>query len=293
MRPQFFVALAALVACSGGGGDGSPPGPDADVDPAPLFGTAASTITLTEMVPGDGGPASFARIRAEFADASLVFQAEVAREGNCRLLTWDEPLCDPACGDAACVEPGTCVPYPTRFGVGTLTVTGLVEPVSLDPDALDLYVHEGTDDLFAPDAAIAISASGDDLPAFTLAVAAPSVDRIRIGGAAGGFPDFQPGEGHTFRWSPVDPGSRVRLHMASDRFHGQPNAAVVECEGPDVGALAVPAAILDAFIDRDNWSCGRCPEQTLSRHRRATTDDGAVEILVGESYSFYYYGYRP
>ena len=59
---------------------------------------------------------------------------EIASEGDCQLMRRNNPFCKPACepGDT-CDFDGNCVPYPSNQDLGTVTITGLISPVEMEP----------------------------------------------------------------------------------------------------------------------------------------------------------------
>jgi hypothetical protein len=59
---------------------------------------------------------------------------ETASEGDCRLLRRNNPFCDPACDPGeTCDFDGTCLPYPANQDLGVVTITGLVQEVTMEP----------------------------------------------------------------------------------------------------------------------------------------------------------------
>lgn len=304
MKHLALFGLIAAVACGDGGnaspdgGVGNDAGPsvDADVDPAPRFERYAATIEVIENSAITGDATSYGYIAAGFAPAPFpTLHAEAAREGSCRLLLWENPRCEPACVDAACVATDTCEPYPSPQSAGTLTLAGLHTTAVLEPNALNGYFANVESDLFANGARITASAEGDDLGAFEISVDAPDVDNLAVQDAGTlDFPAFQPDANFEFRWAATDPSARVRLRMAADAAHGQPFAAVIECDAPDTGSLTIPAALLTEFIAPQHWSCGECPVESLTRYRHATMDlagGQTLELRVGNTVQFFYWGY--
>jgi hypothetical protein len=78
--------------------------------------------------------------------------------------------------------------------------------------------------------------------------------------------------------------------------HGLPPNAVIECEGPDVGELRIPAALIDGmpdFFEADSCSgiaCVSidCPPATIARYAGATVTAGseAVSLRVESEVTF-------
>jgi len=302
MKLSALLGFVALVAC-GDGGAGVPDGSDghmgpfldADVDPTPHFERYAATIHVIETSALAGDATGYSYITAGLGTAPLpLVHTETAREGSCRLLLWENPRCEPACVDSACVATDTCEPYPTNQSAGALTVTGLRNATVIDPDLFNGYTSDVLDDLFAQGAHITASAEGDTVGAFEISVDAPDVGNLEVENAGNlDFPAFAADTDFTFQWTATDPSARVQLRMAADAAHGQPFSAMVECDAPDTGSLTVPAALVTEFIAPQHWSCGECPTQTLTRYRSATIDlDGeTLELRVGNTVQFFYFGF--
>ena len=61
---------------------------------------------------------------------------DVGGNDECRLLKRNLLFCDPACGfDETCGFDGECVPFPLNIDLGELQIDGLVEGVTLQPQA--------------------------------------------------------------------------------------------------------------------------------------------------------------
>ena len=59
---------------------------------------------------------------------------EIASEGDCKLLRRNLPFCSPSCDvGTTCDFDGQCVPEPSNQDLGTVTVKGLVQAVSMEP----------------------------------------------------------------------------------------------------------------------------------------------------------------
>jgi hypothetical protein len=65
---------------------------------------------------------------------------EIASEGDCKLLRRNLPFCTPSCGvGTTCDFDGECVPEPSNQDLGTVTVKGLVQAVSMEPAIGNTY----------------------------------------------------------------------------------------------------------------------------------------------------------
>ncbi|MCA9706750.1 MAG: hypothetical protein KDK70_12940, partial [Myxococcales bacterium] len=77
-------------------------------------------------------------IRAALVQTTL-YTVE-AEEGECRLVTTENPFCDPPCGGGeVCTISAQCVAFPERIAVGTVTITGMEVPVAMEPAADQRY----------------------------------------------------------------------------------------------------------------------------------------------------------
>jgi hypothetical protein len=204
--------------------------------------------------------------------------AEVAREGDCVLWRRDNPFCDPPClaGDT-CDHDGQCIPFPANQDVGTVTVSGLAEPVEMTP--LQPGNRYSFTDLpnpaFAPGAEIRLRSTGG------------AVGRLALDGR--GFSPVVP-EGDTWllaagqalavRWDAAGAaeGTRVGLRINVDQ-HGNTPVTLV-CDAPDTGSAEIPRGLVDALLDAgiSGYPNGRITRATTDR---ADVREGCVELRVG------------
>jgi hypothetical protein len=295
----LFLGLVLVPGAAGCGGDrdpggGADAGAGADAadpgDPAPIFERPPSSIEIVTF------PAATHATGRLYEERLPEVQEEVARAGACRLLRTEPFYCfETPCTDQLCVGQDQCAPYPPALAAGTLTLRGAGDPVVVESFFPGMYFGHAQHDLAPPGTTLTVEASGGDLPAFTAQVEAPAVAAPALEGAADpGFPPLAAGTDLVLRWSPVDPGSRVRLFMSSDVFHGTPSPAILECDAPDTGELTVAADLVDGFVDPANWGCGECPIQYLTRYRRQVVDVAGheIEIAVGNRADFYYHPTR-
>jgi hypothetical protein len=282
------IAIAVTTGCGGGGGDG--PGSDADPGPVdPIFDDAdgRDRVDLVEGVwPGVGS--AWAGVTAWFSDTPALL-TESARAGACRLLVSDVMYCEGCEGFCA---GGVCRDWPVGRSAGTITIGGLVRPLTLtwmnDYYAQSPQPQPG-DDLFAPDAAITVAAAGDEVAGFTAHVGGVAPIAPRLAGACANELHVTHGEDLAITWPDPVAGARVRLRLPSpNNGHGMPPRAVIECEGRDTGAFTVPAALIDGLPDLvETDACAGvacagfdCPPASLARYTRATAAAGAETVVV-------------
>ena len=216
------------------------------------------------------------------------WQAEVMRSGECRLLEPTPAFCTACTG--VCVATETCEPYPSYASAGGLTFTGLVvDPFALAPMILGgqpyWYASQGGLGTggFAATTTVAVRAAGDAVPAFALATpaVAPLVDDL-VSPLT-----LTPGQDAEVTWRPAAGDARVRLRLnANNTGHAAPYHAIIECDSPDDGHIAIDRALIDRFprtVDLGACVGSDCPPSTLTRYRVAAIDVGGapVELVVG------------
>lgn len=241
-----MFACALLAAC--GGGDSSDPDPD-------LPGEVAGRIEIVEY---DGLDLGF--VTAHFTDAELM--PELARDGDCRV--YEQPCLG---------QVGACG-APEGVSAGTLDITGLWQPVSLEPGWNAQYWADSVPhDVFADDAVVTATAAGDALEPFSLN--AGGVVPIESDLAGSEQPPLGDGPA-TFSWTAGDGAgdARVRLEInAADVCHAGAHWLVLECDADDTGSLVVTSEVL-AAIPAGYFGCGA----SLSRYRNDLISAEGLEI---------------
>jgi hypothetical protein len=224
------------------------------------------------------------------------WQLETMRAGSCRLLEHEPVFCTACAG--VCVAPEVCEPYPDHASAGDLTFAGLRgPPLTLQPSPY-WYASQGQlpADAVADDATVTVTATGAAVPAFTVAAAAvPPLDPA-VAPIADDELHLADGADRTVTWSaaaPADPTLRVRVTLnANNQGHGNPYAAVIECDAADVGALTISASLIEAFpTTTRHEACegSDCPVSTITRYRRGSVDvEGVpVDLIVASQRSFW------
>ena len=214
----------------------------------------------------------YASVTGEVAEGviPLTVLQLVKEEGGCKLLQKVNPFCDPPCGPGElCKHDGSCIPYPENQSVGTMTVDGLKVPVSMEPGPTKLYAETKVPfPMFDAGAPITITATGGDLPGFTLH--GTGVEDLVL-------PDsviaMVKGEPLTFSWEPptVDTGAMMYISLNVDQHGNSP--VTLKCEVPDNGNFQIPATLV-----KDLLEFGVSGFATLDLYRR-TVD--SVELAPG------------
>lgn len=289
---RWTIALALCAACGsdpgGGGGDAGPGdddggggGQDAgdpEDGPISLDGTCAmGTAIGTFVVEAQD---EFSLVDGAVADGVVPVSIleEVGREGDCVLWRRNNPFCDPPClaGDT-CDHDGQCIPFPANQDVGTVTVTGLAEPVEMTP--LQPGNRYSFTDLpnpaFAPGAEIRLRSSEG------------TYGRLALDGR--GFSPLlpgddtwllAPGQALAVHWDAAGAaeGTRVGLRITVDQHGNTP--VTLSCDVPDTGSAQIAASLVDALLDAgiSGFPNGRITRATTDR---ADVRDGCVELRVG------------
>ena len=210
-------------------------------------------------------------------------QQLVLEEGNCRYLKLYGGFCDPPCDpEDLCTGADQCVTEPAGISGGTLTIDGLVVPVTIEE--MDYfpgsYVGPGLPaDIFDIDSEVEARLSGDAFPAVglsTTGVAPISVEEDD-------FP-LVAGEDLEVTWTPESGSDACAwLYISGPQsLHGLPTNHIIWCESGDTGHLVVDRTIVDAFFDGGGAIAGDCYYVELSRFVRDTVDTavGAAELRV-------------
>ncbi|ATB27872.1 hypothetical protein [Melittangium boletus] len=290
MKTRHWVVLAssllALTRCGTGstsptpdtGTGGDPPAEDVDTSDLTYKPCDASVrlgqFTVENL---DGYTAVQGRVLNGVVP-STVRNVE-AQEGQCRLLRGRALFCNPACGSSqTCGENGVCIPYPTSQNVGTVNVAGLKVPLSMTPNSARFYSSSSTSMPFPgfdTGASIQLSASGADLPAFTLL--GQGVDALTV---AASDIVIEKGKPVPLSWTPSTSASPARISILLDLAHHGGIAASVECDGiEDTGSFSLPAGLVSKLID---VGVAGFPKITLSRRTADSAEltSGCVDLLV-------------
>lgn len=202
---------------------------------------------------------------------------EVLAEGDCRLLRRMNPFCDPPClAGQTCDLDGACIPFPTNQDVGTVTVTGLDDPVEIEP--LQPGNRYSFTDLpnpaFEPDAEIRLRSTrgkyGElELDGRGFVPIAPVDTQWTIA----------PSTPVDVRWDApdADATTRVELRINVDQHGNSPVS--LACGLPDTGSALIPASLVDALLESgvSGFPSGRLSRGTADS---LDVDDGCVELTV-------------
>ena len=279
-----LFAVAALAAC-GGSDDDAPAGGDAAsaADAGGDAPTGPSDIRISQRSI-DGASIDTGVNAVWWASAPPDPYDVVSQSGPCVLTEADQSGCDGLC-DGVCID-GTCEPVPAARSAGRLTVSGGGEAIEIDPVDGVYSFYQGSPRFAAGDD-ISLTAAGDEVAAFEVAVSAvpdlvaPGIDDLEL----------VPAEDFTVSWQPAEPDSWVRLRLDSNQ-HGQFSPTVIECAVADgAGTITVPGSMIERFWDSPG-TCGECPVQLLVRYRRGSATAGGEPVVLEFASAVSFYPYR-
>lgn len=203
---------------------------------------------------------------------------EVAAEGGCRMLRRDNPFCDPACDPGeACTFENTCVAWPANQDLGTVTIDGLLEPVSMEPvfPGNLYYDTELPHPALLPGELVTLSMPGGVYgPIELYGVGVEPLDATGLAWTLGAGTDLD------LTW-PAPGGPVVRseivVSLSIDQHGVSPSR--LECALDDDGAAAVPATLIDALL---NAGVTGFPAATITRRTadRAPAGAGCLDFEV-------------
>ena len=218
----------------------------------------------------------------------LEFHHEAERSGMCRLLTYEASTCDPMCAPPAVCIDAQCVTTAPLLSAGTVTLSGVgTEVIELAQDMFNNYFWDS--EAPAELSMLTLTAAGDVIEPFDLSVC-PVTSPTPTQDWAAQLQERMPGEAVTLTWSDPVATARIYLRMTTGiGTHGGISPVEIECEGPDVGALELPGAYLDALYAQ-GWSCGECGGNDLLRYHTDRTAGGGptVEFRAEAAASFWH-----
>jgi hypothetical protein len=205
----------------------------------------------------------------------------VRTEGACSLVEAPSYACTPACAATqVCTAELACVDYPVAHSVGTVTVAGLADAVSMAPRAPTYFYtnpttlpHPG----YTDGAGIKLTADGGDGDAFMLlgwgveALAVTSADIVVERGVA--LP---------LAWTPPALTGPAKIKLSINiNGHGLVGQHI-ECTVDDTGSYTIPAALITELVDAGSSGF---PTITFARTTgdAAMLSSGCVDLRVHSS----------
>lgn len=287
-RVASRLAVAGLWCCSlgcGGGGDSSEEfdwsSPDATLE---AYEPCSAEQRVGSFVIDLG--AGFTSVRGQVYDAVTPrdVPVEVAAEGECRLLSAPTLTCNPGCdvSSQVCAPGNVCQPRPQAHDLGRVSVRGLKVPLRMEANPVTkAYANPASAGLphpgFEPGVSLELLSSGGDYePISLLGWGVSGLD---------GVPELVPVRGGApleLSWQPPAAAGPARLHLNLNVNHHGSGNNWIECDVPDTGAAVIPAALIDALLER---GLSGFPTLTVTRRSASSAriEPGCVELLVASS----------
>lgn len=291
MVSGMWLTLLTLLSCAGDktGSDSSghdssatdDSGSDTDLTPetVPLDGYCADDVRYGNFsIEGNGGSYVTGSVGDGVIPATVLTGLETA--GECTLWRKEVLFCDPSCEPGyTCDFDGTCVPYPEGQDLGTVTVTGLVQAVSMSPTVPGNTYYDTTVPTppWEPGALVTLSTTGGVYDPFVLYGVTP--DAFALDSLAWQLTE---GAGLTVTWAAPTSNTRskVRISMNIDQHGTTPVSAV--CWFDDDGSAEVPAAIIDGLIGYGVTGFPRASAARVSADT-ATVGAGCADLWLTSS----------
>jgi len=295
------AVVPSLIACfllASGCDTGNPSGPGDDPEQSTESPCEFTDAAALDLQIGTSFYSVEDPIRAVVYEHAQPNMYEVIAEaGNCRHIVLAPPFCaPPGTYDEICTAASTCEANPGTVSAGTLTITGLSEPVVLDGEDWNEGIYRlGSSD--APPEPL--SDAGDPIVASFSGGAFPAVE-LSTTGVAPFEPDMPTEldipntEELVISWADPEPDSCVELRLHGKAAHdGAPLQDLLLCVVDDTGSLTVPAEILQSFPTSADTICDQyqwCPESEIGRYRQssAQTDAGEARMTVRSVVEFDY-----
>ena len=278
----FGLALVAVAtaACGSSSGD------------APLFATCGDDVRVgqftLDLKSALGDIPAYAQVNGlvrDGVDPKDVWK-EIARDGSCHVSIGPVADCAPACAFGMVCRAGACVTAPAGHPVGTVTMTGLLVPLAMTPNATNASYYgpipAGTAiPPYEIGSAIGLDTEGGDYP--PLSLEARGIEPLEVpDGQSLALTTTVPNNALVVSWTPARAGGAGRVWLSFEIAHHAGIAAELDCDVPDTGTARVPGALLDALVAQGT---GGFPGLTVTRVATdtATIPPGCVELAVASS----------
>jgi hypothetical protein len=227
----------------GAGGTTPPTGPDPAT--VPLGGTCPLDVKLGEFKVESYDEYSIVDGQVLDGVTPVAVLEEIGREGECVLLRRNNAFCDPLCAPDETCDFGTCIPAPLGQDLGSVTVTGLLDPVEMTP------VFPGAK-YFVLTLPHPPHVPGDLITLTTEGVALEPLEMYGVAVEPLVWPEgdllIQAETDLPLTWpAPVGPSrSTIWFRMNVDQ-HGITPVQLI-CESADDGEFTIPASLIDALL---------------------------------------------
>ncbi len=199
---------------------------------------------------------------------TILFEEQAV--GDCTLWRKINPFCDPGCQvDEVCTHEGACEPYPLEQSQGTVTVEGLGDDLSVEPDGFNNYWDTSVSyPLFEPGQPVRLTSESG------LSLRGLGVDPLVVPDPAWGIIR---GEDLQLSWTAGSAEAHIVLSFNVDQHGNSPITML--CQVSDTGSATVPSDLLESLLDygvsgfASAWIRRQSADQT-------TTEHGCVDLRV-------------
>lgn len=200
---------------------------------------------------------------------------ELVAEGACRLLRRNNPFCDPACSPGeTCDHDGSCIAFPENQDLGTVTLDGALEPLTLEPvQPGNRYFGLGLENPpFSPGAEVRFDSLSAGIQLEGVGsdpLVAPEAPLL-----------VEEGEDLLITWDEPTTQTDAVLHLELTIDQHGVSPVRVACTFEDTGSVVVPSTLVDGLFSA---GVSGYPNAQLSRRTTDRADylDGCVELRVG------------
>ena len=203
----------------------------------------------------------------------------VSSDGLCQLLEPPSLFCDPACAPGTtCDSTGACIATPVAISVGAVTISGLNDPVEMDPGPpVYYYINSGTltHPAFAEGDAIELAASGAGEVA-PFALAGRGIAELVMPDTAVSIATDAPAQ---LSWTAPGPQGLATIHINLNIAQHGGTPGWIECEVADTGQFTIPVGLTNTLLSQ---SYSGFPAVALTRRSADSTTiaPGCVDFFV-------------
>ncbi len=287
----FGAAAGSAAGCNGSNSGGEDAGVSGDLD-ADIDGDADGDADTDDpgYQPLRVGYINIVENWGLFGLYAIIFNKHevppptlLATAGDCTVWVHpDEAMCDPPCDNGFCIETNTCEDWPSFAGAGTISISGLLEPLEFVNETI-WYMPEPYptgDDYFEQGATITATAPGDENDGFSLSASGVAPLETDLAESL----EIQDEVDEIITWTPENSG-RIQLVLLVG-FHGAPYEGMLLCETEDDGSLTVPGYLISQL---PHYHSGLQQYTSwLVRYDRDVdqTNAGPVELFIGSVVDF-------